>query len=223
MIWSAVDRVKTAALLAAFHKAHPGIAVTYIEMPARTLNDQFVDAVARGLPTPDFLWSSAMDLQIKLTNDGYAQRYASPEASALPPWANWKNEAWGTTAEPIVLVYNRRLIADAAVPASRAALSRLLEAHSPALRGKIATYDLERSAVGYLYLMQDRQASPDIWRLVRAVGVNGTRFYPDAEDIMRAVRGGDAVLGYNVIDLTPAMRPSEIRIWASSCSKITRW
>ncbi len=199
VIWSAVDRAKTAALLKAFGRAHPGFAISYVEMPATALNDRFLDAISRHLPAPDFLWSSAMDLQIKLTNDGYALSYASPEAPALPRWANWKDEAWGTTAEPIVMIYNRALMSDSAVPTTRAALSRLLEARSPVIVGKVATYDLERSAVGYLYLMQDKQASPDIWRLVRAMGINGTRFYPDAEDVMHAVRRGDAILGYNVI------------------------
>lgn len=199
VIWSAVDRSKTAPLLTAFRREHPRVAVTYLEISARALKDRFLASIAQGAPTPDLLWSSAMDLQIQLTNDGYAQAYASPEAGALPRWANWKNEAWGITAEPIVIIYNRHLIADAAMPQTRAALSRLLEARSPALRDKVATYDLDQSAVGDLYLMQDKQASPDLWRLVRAMGSNGTRFYPDAEHIMRAVQRGNAAIGYNVL------------------------
>jgi iron(III) transport system substrate-binding protein len=199
LIWSAVDKGKVQPLLDAFRNAHPGLSVSYVEMSARTLNDNFIQAVAKGGETPDFLWSSAMDLQIKLTNDGYAQSYASPEAAAIPGWANWKNQAWGTTAEPIVMIYNRRLIADAAAPTTRAALTRLLEDRPPALRGRIATYDVPNSAVGYLYLMQDQQATHDIWRLVRAMGANQVKLYDSAEPLMQAVKAGQIAIGYNII------------------------
>ncbi len=199
LIWSATDKVKTQPLLDAFRHAHPALTVTYVEMSARMLNDRFLDAVAKGKETPDFLWSSAMDLQIKLTNDGYAQSYDSPEAKALPGWANWKNQAWGVTAEPIVMIYNRTLIADAAAPTTRAALTRLLEGRPPALRGRIATYNVQTSAVGYLYLMQDQQATHDIWRLVRALGVNQVKLYDNAEPLMADVKTGKLALGYNII------------------------
>lgn len=199
LIWSATDKDKTQPLVDAFRRAHPALTVTYIEMSARELNDRFLDAVAKHGETPDFLWSSAMDLQIKLTNDGYAQSYDSPEAAALPAWANWKNQAWGVTAEPIVMIYNRRLIADAAAPTTRAALTRRLEGRSPALAGRIATYDVPTSAVGYLYLMQDQQATHDIWRLVRAMGANRVKLYDNAEPLMADVKAGKLALGYNII------------------------
>lgn len=197
LIWSAIDAVKTRALLADFRAAHPKITVDYVELPAQTLNARFLDAVAHHRPLPDFLWSSAMDLQIKLTNDGYAQRYASPEAAYLPPWANWKNEAWGTTAEPIVLIYNRRLIADAAVPATHAALAALLR--SRRAQPWIATYDIPRSAVGYLYLSQDAQASGEFWQLADAMGADRVRLFARAEDMLHAVVRGEATFGYDIV------------------------
>ena len=89
-----------------------------------------------------------MDLQIKLVNDGHAQRYASPERDAVPHWANWKSQAWGVTAEPIVLLYNRRLIEPAAAPTSHLDFQRLLETRGHALDGRIATYDPGASATG---------------------------------------------------------------------------
>lgn len=199
LIWSATDKDKTQPMVDAFRRANPGLTVNYVEMSARVLNDRFLDAVAKGGETPDFLWSSAMDLQIKLTNDGYAQSYNSPEAAALPRWANWKNQAWGVTAEPLVMIYNRNLIADAAAPTTRAALTRLLEDRPPALRGRIATYNVPTSAVGYLYLMQDQQATHDIWRLIRAMGANGVKLYDNAEPLMAAVKQGQVAIGYNVI------------------------
>lgn len=202
LIWSVVDRPRAEGLLTDFHRAHPGIAVTYVEMTAQELDDRFLAAATQHRRVPDVLWSSAMDLQIKLCNDGYAQTYSSPEAHNLPDWANWKNEAWGTTKEPIVFVYNRHLIDDAQMPTSHLALTEFLETRPAGIRDRVATYDIASSAVGYLYLSQDEDASPDIWRLVRAIGKNKPLLYPKADQVIQAVKAGRAAIGYNVVGST---------------------
>lgn len=199
VIWSSTDRPQVAQLLADFRRQHPDIGVDYREMRALGAHHLVEERTRTGGDMPDFLWTSAMDLQIKLVNDGYALRYASPERPALPDWANWKNEAWGVTAEPIVMVYNRRLLAAKDAPASHADLLRLLESRPPALRGKVATYDVADSAVGYLYLSQDEVASRLAWPLVRALGANGVRLFATSEEIISDVSAGRSVIGYNVL------------------------
>lgn len=199
LIWSAIGKEKASALVADFQAAHPRIRVTYLELPAREINDRVLAAAARRAQTADFLWSSAMDLQIKLVNDGYAQSYVSPERDNLPDWANWKDQAWGVTAEPIVMVYNRKLIADAAVPRTHVELTRFLENSATKEPGRIATSNPETSAVGYLYLSQDQQATHDIWRLVRAMGANKVQLFTSAEDVLGTVKAGHAAIGYNIV------------------------
>jgi iron(III) transport system substrate-binding protein len=199
VIWSAIDRDKSRDLLNDFRRLYPGIRVHYVELPGSTLYERFVAGARSGARTADFLWSSAMDLQIKLVNDGYTQPYVSPERSALPPWGNWKDQAWGTTAEPIVFVYNRTLIADAAVPRDHSALTKALESPGSSLAGKVATYDLPRSAVGYLYLSQDQQATHDAWRLIRAMKLDSAHVFASAEGVLRDVAAGNSAIGYNIV------------------------
>lgn len=198
LIWSAIGREKARALVEDFQKQHPRIRVDYVEMPAQALNTQVMARRATGL-TADLLWSSAMDLQIKLVNDGYAQTYLSPERDNLPDWANWKDQAWGATAEPVVMVYNRSLIADAAVPRTHVELTHFLENAHTRDAGHIATSNPATSAVGYLYLTQDQQATHDIWRLVRAMGGNQVQLFTSAEDVLAAVKAGRAAIGYNLV------------------------
>jgi len=198
LIWSAIDKDKASGLVSDFRALHPKMRIHYLEIPAREINSRVLSGGGKPGSTADFLWSSAMDLQIKLVNDGYAQSYVSPERSGLPDWANWKDQAWGTTAEPIVMVYNRNLIADAAVPRTHAELTRFLEnTRGPA--GQIATSDPATSAVGYLYLSQDQQATHDIWRLVRAMGTHRVQLFTSAEDVLHAVKSGRAAIGYNLV------------------------
>ena len=98
--------------------------------------------------TADVLWSSAMDLQLRLASAGQAQAYDSPEIAGLPAWAVWKNVAFGTTFEPIVIIYNKRLLAADEIPQTHTDLARLLTEKRDRFAGKVVTYDIERSALG---------------------------------------------------------------------------
>jgi iron(III) transport system substrate-binding protein len=198
-IWSTTDGDRVKELLADFRKLHPGINVVYSDLHGSDMQSAFLRAAKEKNGTADLLWSSAMDLQVKLLNDGYAMTYRSPEAPNLPDWAKWKDQAWGVTAEPIVIVYNKKMIAEDQVPRSHVALRKLLESTAPNDRREVATYDPVLSAVGYLYLSQDEQASNDIWRLVRAMARNKVRLYTSAEEILRDVSDGRVAIGYNVV------------------------
>ena len=199
-IWSVTDAKRVPALLDGFRKLYPRINVNYVDLPAQELYRRFVADAEAGRGTADFLWSSAMDLQIKLVNDGYSQPYASPEIANLPEWAVWKNEAWGTSAEPIVFVYNRRLMsAYPKLPGTHPDLARFLVRNSESLHGKIATYDPAASAVGYLYLSQDNQSNRNTWTLVSSMGRAGVRLYPRTETILEEVAAGRMTFAYNMI------------------------
>ncbi|HZU62085.1 MAG TPA: ABC transporter substrate-binding protein [Novosphingobium sp.] len=199
LVWSAIDAGKAARLIADFEARFPGVRVEYVELSARDIYARFLAAQHSGQPLPDFLWSSAMDLQIKLVNDGYAQSYLSPEIAHVAPWSNWDNQAWGVTAEPIVFVYNRQLISDRDMPTTHSALADYLARRPAPPRATVATYDLPTSAVGYLYLEQDQQASHAMWPLLKQMADNQLHVFANAEQIMRDVESGRAAIGYDII------------------------
>jgi iron(III) transport system substrate-binding protein len=97
-IYSTTDAREVDELLRDFRALYPQITVDYADINSTEVYSRFIAEVAAKEGTADLLWSSAMDLQIKLVNDGYAQAYASPEKPNLPPWASWKNEAYGITS-----------------------------------------------------------------------------------------------------------------------------
>ena len=122
VIYSTTDAAASSPLLKDFAALYPGIRIDYTDMNSTELYSRFIAEVASGSGTADLLWSSAMDLQVKLAADGNAATYASPEISALPKWAVWRNQAYGTTYEPITFVYNKRLVPAADVPNDHPAL-----------------------------------------------------------------------------------------------------
>jgi iron(III) transport system substrate-binding protein len=197
-IYSTTDAREVAQLLQDFRSLFPQIRVEYADINSTELYSRFIAEVAAKEGTADLLWSSAMDLQIKLVNDGYAQAYASPEKPNLPPWAIWKNEAYGITAEPVVMVYNKRLVPPDEVPRTRADLERLLD-NNPAYTGKIAMMNPELSGAGFLYITQDLQVTRDTWRLVRTMGRARVKLYTSSGAMMERVASGEHLIGYNMI------------------------
>jgi len=190
------DTPTMSGLIQSFQNAHPGVAVTYLEMGSRALYEA---AVAQRLPDVDVLMSPATDLQIRLANDGYALRYDTTRTAGMPEWATWRNEVFGFTLEPVVIVYNPRRYTEATAPRSHAALLRLLESEGAALQGRIGTYDLTRSSVGYLLAEQDEQVSSDFWGLAHALGRAGVRRAACGTEILDAIERDELDLGYNVL------------------------
>ncbi|WP_426036085.1 ABC transporter substrate-binding protein [Cypionkella sp. TWP1-2-1b2] len=198
VIYSTLDNHLAAPLIAAFQAGHPGVAVRYEDLLAGEISARVVAETEAGKPTADFVFSSAMDMQIKLANDGYAQAVEVPAARNWPQWANWQDTAFAMTFEPGVLVYHKPSFPNGP-PQSRLELMDWLRHASPEMHGKIGTYDIERSAVGYLFLARDTEHFPDIWSLLREMAAAGLQTYPTSQDIIDRVADGRLVLGYNVL------------------------
>ena len=199
VLYAATDRQVVEPLITDFETIHPSIKVIYHDLNTGELHQRFLDELGSKAQA-DVLWSSAMNLQFKLVNDGYAAPYKSAETAALPAWAIWKNEAFGTTFEPLVIAYNKKLIADHDVPKTHAELLRLLNEHPARLRQRIATYDPRGSGLGYLLHTQDLEANPvSFWNLIRAFGRTGGFLEPSTADILDRLADGRVTLGYNVL------------------------
>ncbi|AWN53090.1 ABC transporter substrate-binding protein [Methylobacterium sp. 17Sr1-1] len=199
VVRATTDEAEASALLAGFRQRFPAVAVSYSKMNSSRLYDEFLAEAGSGGGTADVLWSSAMDLQIKLVNDGYAERHVSGETDGWPAWAVWRNEAYGITAEPVAIAYNRNLLPEARVPRSHAEFVQSLIRHPEEWQGKVATYDPERSGVGFLFLTQNLEVTPRTWDAVRALGQVGVKLYTATATMLDRVSAGEALLAYDVL------------------------
>ncbi len=197
VVYATTDAVAANPLIRDFQAAFPGITVDYSDLNSTELYNRFIAEVAAG-STGDVTWSSAMDLQVKLAADGYAATYASPEIPSLPKWAVYKNQAYGTTYEPITFVYNKRLVPAADVPADHSALLKLLTTKGDAFKGKVTAYDPEKSGVGYLFVNEDVKHFPQAWDLFRAFGKVNIKLYTSAGAMIERVTSGEHTLAYGI-------------------------
>ncbi|MDB5818732.1 MAG: hypothetical protein JWQ11_2372 [Rhizobacter sp.] len=199
VVYSTTDFAVAQPMIRAFEAAYPGVSLVYQDMNSVELRNRFLAEAAGGTSPVDVLWSSAMSVQFKLVNDGHALVYESPEKAHIPAWAAWRNEAWGTSYEPVGFVHNTRLLAEADAPSTHADFARLLADRSPSWQGRVATYDIERSATSYLFAAEDARTSGDFWGIVRALGRLKANLYVTTAAMLERVAAGECALAYNVI------------------------
>lgn len=198
VIYSTLDNRLAATLIEAFQAGYPDVAVRYEDLLASEIAARVIAETDAGQPTADLLFSSAMDLQLKLANDGYGQEVSVAMAGTWPDWAKWQDTAFALTFEPAVLVYHKPSFPDGP-PQSRLELLDWLAKAPDSLTGRLGTYDIERSAVGYLFAARDAEHFPDVWSLLGAMGKAGLQTFPTSQDIIDRVADGRLVLGYNIL------------------------
>src|SRR4051812_35020157 len=152
IIYAATDTKAAEPLIKDFNAMYPGIKVEYNDMNSTEIYNRYISEVAAGGATADLLWSSSMDLQVKLVADGYGLVYKTQEMAALPFWASMNNTAYGTTFEPAVFVYNKRLVPASDVPTTHADFTKLLMTKLDKYKDKVTTYDIEKSGVGFMFI-----------------------------------------------------------------------
>lgn len=197
IVYANADTSEMAPVIVAFQRRYPGVTVRYTDLGSSEMYRRFVAETRARKASADLVWSSAMDQQVKLINDGFAQAYASPEKPALPASAVWKNMGYGITAEPIAYVYNKKAVPNP--PRSHAALETMLRRDRRALMGRVATFDPARSNTGYLYLTQDYAITRDTQSLVEAMSATRPVLATTTEPMLRGVAEGRLAIAYNVI------------------------
>lgn len=188
----------TAQIVEGFERRFPGLKARFFDMTSNDLQRAVMNEAETGQGIADLVWSSSMDIQIKLINDGYAQAYRSPQAGDLPRWAVWRDQGFGITAEPIVFAYSKRLLKPDEVPRSHAELLDALRTNPDRWRGKIAVYDAERSGVGFMNLSADTQIDPEAWALVSEIGKSQPSLDVSGRAILGRLDSGERLLVYNM-------------------------
>ena len=181
----------------------PDVTVTYTEYQT---NDLFAVArddclhrsnTGRSSAQIDVIISSSVDQLVKLVNDGCATPHRSRETAAVPDWAKWRDEVFGFTFEPALIVYNRDLVPSHQVPRTRVELVELLRSRPELYAGKVVTYDVTQSGIGYLFAFYDSYSGATTYgRLIEALGRARAVVRPTSAT---PHRGGRLLIGYNVL------------------------
>lgn len=156
-----------------------------------------IDTIVRQAPDQfDLIISSAMDLQFKLANDGYALKVTG---LLHPDWAQWRQSLFAFTTEPAAIVVNRAAFAGREIPQTRQELIQALRARPEFFRDNIGTYDVRQSGLGYLFATQDARVSETYWRLMEVMGSLDVRLYCCSGEMIDDLAEGTIAVAYNVL------------------------
>ena len=196
-IFSATDTPAMEPLIAAFVAETPGAEIDYVEFQTVDLYETIL-ALDGAIP-PDVVISSAMDLQVDLVNRGLARRIQLPPQVSPPDWATWRSEIFGFTFEPAVMVYDRQAVAASELPATHRDLATFVRENEERFRGRIGTYDVAASGIGFLYATQDSLQGPQVLRLFENLGRTDLKTFCCTSDMVTATAEGELAFAFNAI------------------------
>ncbi len=184
-----------APVIEGFIAATPNAAVDYVV----TGSSDLMQAIAHEDAVFDIAISSAMDLQMKLVNDGFARPRRSSATLRLPDWARWRDTLFAFTQEPATVILSRDAFADLIMPRTRQELIEVMRAHPERFEGRVGTYDIRSSGLGYLFATQDARSAETYWRLSEVMGSLGARLYCCSGQMIDDVVSGELAVAYNVL------------------------
>jgi iron(III) transport system substrate-binding protein len=201
-IISTADTELFTPLVLAFQQKNPTIAIEYTTLSSA----QLMQAISVEGAQYDVAISSAMDLQTKLANDGFTQPHRSVAVDLLPDWGRWRDHVFSFTQEPAAIVISPSAFEGLEIPRSRQELIALLRNNPDRFQGRVGTYDVRTSGLGYLFATQDSRTSETFWRLAEVMGSLNTRLYCCSSAMIEDVSSGKIAVAYNVLGSYAAAR-----------------
>ncbi|WP_102106692.1 ABC transporter substrate-binding protein [Oceaniglobus roseus] len=209
VVRSTTDLEAMGPVIAAFLETRPTVGLDYEQWGSNDLYRLARTECADGAAGADLVLSSAVHQMVDLVNEGCAQPWRSALTAALPGALRWRDELWGVTQEPAVMVYNRDLVPEGEVPRSRFDLLDLLRPAESRFRGRIATYDIEESGLGYLLAFADSLEATTFGGLMESFGGAGAVATCCSAEIIDAVIAGRFLVAYNVLGSYALARAAE--------------
>lgn len=198
-ILSTTDTALLAPLIESFLQNHPEVVIDYSELSSAELMKAVTAKNANSAERIDLAISSAMDLQVKLANDGFTRKHSSKVRTQMPDWANWRDHVFAFSQEPATILLSRTAFADLPPPQSRHDLIQLMRRHPDRFRARIGTYDASTSGLGYLFATQDARSSDSFWRLMELFGSLDLQLYCCSGAMIEDVASGKLIMAYNVL------------------------
>jgi iron(III) transport system substrate-binding protein len=193
-ILSSTDIEVFSPILKKFSESNKNISIEYIVASTADIYDEIKNNRDSRF---DLVMSSAMDLQIKLANDGYAKNIDVSNKQTMPNWSLWQDKVIGLSLEPIVMVFSKKDVKN--IPNTRSDLISILRANSNYFNNRIITYDINKSGAGFLFASQDARQSNSFWRLSELMGSLNAKVVCCSRDMLNSIISRDKFIAYNII------------------------
>ncbi len=196
---TATDLVAFEPLIRDFQRIAPDVTIHYREFVTNELFEAVRRQCVAGNAMADLIVTSSVDHLVVLANEGCAMAHRSPETLSIPSWMRWRDEVFGFTFEPAVIVYNRAGVKPEEVPRTRLDLIELMRAQPDRFARRIGGYDIARSGIGYLFAAFDSRNALIYGRMLEGFGRMRIVMRCCSSNLIEELASGELLIGYNIL------------------------
>lgn len=138
-----------AALLPALNAKYPWLKVSQVDL-GDELFERFYAENATNSKTADLILTSEPDYFNEFAAKDFVEPYLSPEAGKFPNWSKPVEGLYSVAVSPLIMIYNKHIIAEDKAPKSLTELAAYANAN-PGTGSPIASYSLSWAAVPQFY------------------------------------------------------------------------
>lgn len=219
LVYSIMSASNWAPVIREFNKLYPWIRVETTDLGSYEVFERFLSETGGGASTADMLISNAPDTWQDLMRRNLVTKYESPEKRFLPGWAVVNDMVYNVSSDPMVIVYNKKILTPNLRPRGIEDLARLADEYPRTFQNRITTYDIEQSSTGYnnfwVFVNKHRDRA---WQWFDSIGKAGVRPLVSAGPMVDGVISGEYLVAFfaSTITLFPRLaRPgvSDIIGW----------
>jgi iron(III) transport system substrate-binding protein len=194
LIYSNMAEYNWRPVIQGFNALYPWIKVQTLDLD----NDQFERYYAEKASkarTTDMIITGAVDQWLEFMKRGEAADYQSAESGKIPDWSKPMPGLYTASTDPMIIVYNKRLLKPEQAPKSLADIAKLAQSDKSLLNNRLTTYNAVAGAFGLAINWFWTQKNPDAWKIFDVIGPM-TRPEHSAGPMVEKITTGEDVLGW---------------------------
>ncbi len=197
LVYSIMSAQNWAPVIREFNKIYPWIRVETTDLGSYEVFERFLSENASGATTADILISNAPDSWQDLMKKNLVAKYDSPEKKYLPGWAVVNDTIYNVSSDPMVMVYNKKILTANLRPRSIEELAKIADEHPRTFQNRITTYDVEQSSTGFnnfwVFINKHKDRG---WQWFDAIGKVGVRPLTSAGPMVDGVITGEFLIAF---------------------------
>ena len=175
-------------------KLYPWLKVQTLDLD----NDQFERYYAEkssSARTADMIATGAIDQWLAFMKRNEAVEYKSPESGKIPAWSMPMPGLYTVSTDPMVIVYNKRILKPEDAPKSIAGIAKLANGDKARFNNKVTTYNAAAGAFGLAINWFWTKHSPEAWKTLEALGPMA-RVERSSGPMLEKITTGEYTIGY---------------------------
>lgn len=204
LIYSIMSPENWRPVIQGFNQRYPGIRVETLDLPnTRDVFERYLAERSTNSRTGDLLATAEPAGWIELSRRGEVLEYKSAEDDAWPAWGKPLPGVYTCSSDPLVFIYNKMLVPEAQAPKTFAEFVERARANARTWRGKITSYGVHNSGLGYSgnYAFA-RKHGDQAWQWFQQLAELQPRWERSGGPMTEKVTSGEYVMGWFVSAIT---------------------